>query len=553
MTGVQTCALPICRNKRSNRQSENGLRTAELWATLATRLAGSEYPAESLDAAWKLALLNQFHDILPGSSIGWVYKDSADQYAEVSATVETIKQESFATLTAGAPDMPVVFNATEFSGDAVVELPDSQSVIQSYTDIDGRACGLAPALSVPALGYRPLDGVTMADASKKRIGSTAAATASAVKTTARTLENEFIALTLDDNGGISSLIWKPLNRELVAVGGAFNRLALYEDRPTDWDAWDIDIEYLGSERPLPPPTEITIAAKGALRGEIEIKRSIGVNSQLIQRIRLDAFSPRVDIINRIQWNENRMLLRVLNDASVRSETATYETQYGCVERPTHFNTSWDYARFEVPGHTWALLADQQAGVALMNDGRYGYSCMGSTLGLSLLRSPKEPDPEADMCCHTLTYSLMPFDMTAPANAALTNRLPRVSHPYELVALYARLLNIPLDVYSPVGSKRKGGKLPSEFSVFATPPPVRVEAFKRAEDSDAIIVRLTDSVGRLSGQTNVPLAFSPLLKIKSAALVDGLERPLPDAALTIGKDKTVKVAMDRFAIRALAAR
>ncbi|MFH1377513.1 MAG: glycoside hydrolase family 38 C-terminal domain-containing protein [Planctomycetota bacterium] len=545
-------------NKRSNRRSENGLRTAELWATVAQRLCGAAYPADALDNAWKLTLLNQFHDVLPGSSIGWVYRDSAEQYADIAATVETIKATAFASLAAAvkgesAKAAPCfVFNSTEFCGDAVVELPESKNAVQSYTDIDGRECGLAIAGSVPAMGYKRLDGETLAERAKARFGQKASASACAVKTTDRALENEFLSVSIDDAGRVTSLVWKPTMRELTPSGGSMNRLTLYEDRPTNWDAWDIDIQHLGSERPIQSKATIRVVSKGPLRGEIEIKRSVGAASTLTQRIRLDAFSPKLDFITRVDWHEDRMLLRVLNDIDARSETATYEMQYGCVDRPTHFNTSWDHARFEVPCHTWALLADRQTGVALLNDSKYGYSCLGSALGMSLLRSPKEPDSAADMRCHDFTYSLMPFDASAPANPELANRLPAVSHPLELISLYARLLNIPFDAFAPQnGSKpAKNAKLPEVFAAFPSLPGARIEAFKKAEDSDDIIIRLTDSVGKLSGDTEVALSVSPLLKVKSARLTDGLERRIKDAELPAGKGM-VKVPMNRFGIRAVA--
>jgi alpha-mannosidase len=214
-----------------------------------------------------------------------------------------------------------------------------------------------------------------------------------------------------------------------------NALNLYEDRPHAWDAWDIDDQYR-----MCPVGALVVEHGEYLRTstvqELRVRGKVGVSAVQLS-IRLRSGSTRLDFRTTVDWKERHKLLRVCFPTAIRSDECSYETQYGFVRRPTHRNTSWDAARFEVCGHRWADLSERTRGVALLNDCKYGYSCRSGELGLSLLRAPTEPDPVADLGTHEFTYSLLPhqgdlFESSVRAEAAMLNAgvlsLPGLSGP-----------------------------------------------------------------------------------------------------------------------------
>jgi alpha-mannosidase len=316
-----------------------------------------------------------------------------------------------------------------------------------------------------------------------------------------------------------------------------NQLVLYEDRPQAWEAWDIDAQHKEKAYPINSPADQwRIVETGPLRGAIEVSRSLGRSSRIIQRFILEAGSPRLDMHTRVDWHESRRLLRALFPVDVRAREATYEIQLGCLERDTHANTPWQQAMFEVCAHTWMDLSMPGRGVALLNDGKYGHSCHGNVMGLSLLRSSKFPDTDADMGEHEFTYSLMPHGGDW--------RAAGVDH--EAHTLNAPLIARPLapgrtgpikDSYAPIVLASRGAGHPI------------VSAIKPAEADSALILRLVETHG---GEGLVEIAWN--LPVRDVQPTDLLERPvaLPEFRHDPAGQRTT-VLLRPFQIVTLAAR
>ena len=444
------------RTKRWNRLAQSGLREAEMWSVA----AGGDYPSSALEALWKALLLNQFHDILPGSSIDWVYEE-AERDLENVVTRATDFAEAAMSAIVGKGEQLVAFNSTSHPRSEVISL-DSE-----YARIEAPACGwavLAPRSSEPE-----------------------------VAVTDHSMENELLRVEWDDRAVLTSIWDKEVGREVL--GGPGNLLQLHDDNPRNHDAWDLDAGYRDSF------TEVTaiekVRQRGGLRGLLAFRRTFG-ESWLFQVMTLDAGSRVLRFETFVEWRERHKMLKVAFPVTVKSREATYEIQFGHIRRPTHQDTSQARAMFEVCAQRWADLGDGDYGVALLNDCKHGYDIHGSVMRLSLLRGPTHPDPTADLGGHQFTYALMPhpgdFQEAGVIEAAEDLNAP-------LLPAYGNL---------PVGSSRSLIEIDTRQVI--------VEAIKRAEDSDAVIVRLYEAWGapcRAKLRTTLPA--------RRAWLCDLLER------------------------------
>jgi alpha-mannosidase len=258
-------------------------------------------------------------------------------------------------------------------------------------------------------------------------------------------------------------------REALAAPG--NRLELYEDRPVDWDAWDVDPFHLQTRADCAPADRVAAASAGPLRAEVAFERAVGERSHVRQTVRLDAGARALEVHTDASWHEAHRLLKVAFPLAVHAHEATYETAFGVARRPTHFSTRHDLARYEVPGHRFADLSEHGFGVALLTDCKYGYSALGDTLRISLLRAPKQPDPDADMGEHRFAYAILPHAggwQDAGVVAA------------------ARAFNAPLRWCAAAG----GGP----WARVEGAPGLVLDTVKQAEDSDALVVRLYEAHG-----------------------------------------------------------
>jgi alpha-mannosidase len=397
-------------NKRYNRKSEFLLRDAEFLACV--RPDGlRNYPAQQLERAWKLVLTNQFHDIIPGSSVNEVYRDSERDYAEVMAIGERVVQESMRaigeTVNTDGMQTPLLVVRTlppPSSAQLVeVRIPDGFTPRSVRYGED-----VMPVQIVEREGQR--------FALLEDIGSSEEYSFSVydlreegcpeepqITVSTRVLDNGILRVEFDEHGLIDRIFDYEHRREVLADGEKGNQLQLFEDKPLFWDAWDIDIFYQEKGCVITELESAEVVEAGPLRGAVRFTRRFG-NSYVVQTVRLAAGSRRIDFVTEVDWHEEYKLLKVAFPVAVNSQRATYEIQYGHVERPTHYNTSWDMARFEVAAQKWVDLSEHGYGVALLNDCKYGHDVFGNTLRLTLLRAPKAPDPEADMGHHEFTYS-----------------------------------------------------------------------------------------------------------------------------------------------------
>ncbi|MGW3957708.1 alpha-mannosidase [Streptomyces sp. NPDC004752] len=480
------------RTKQGNRRSEHLLREAELWATTAALHApGYAYPYDKLDRLWKTVLLHQFHDILPGSSIAWVHREAEAEYARVTQEVETLTAQALAALGGGTAR---VFNTSPF---------DRAEVIRT-------AAGTPVYVQVPANGSAPLTG--------------AAPPPRPVEVSRRGLDNGLVRVEVAADGALASVRDLRADREVLADRG--NLLRLHTDLPNSWDAWDIDEHYRNRHTDLLEPDSVTVVEQDPLIGAIRVERSFGKGSRITQTITVRAGSPRIDFETEIDWHETEKILKAGFPVDIRAPHSSAEIQFGHIQRPTHTNTSWEAARFEVFGHRWVHIAEPGYGVAVINDSTYGHDVTRTvradggtttTVRLSLVRAPRVPDPGADQGRHRFTYALLP-------GASIEDAIAEG---------YA--LNLPLRSADSAGAPRP--------VVSAEGEGVTVEAVKLADDgSGEVIVRIYESRGgRAAGRlrTGFPLA--------GAQLTDLLERPL-GAAGTDGD--AVPVTLRPFEVQTL---
>ena len=438
--------------KRGNRVCEQLLHDVEFLAS-----ARGNYPRAELDRLWKLLLLQQFHDILPGSSIGLVYEDARRDFDELERSLRDL---------VGRGDTPV----------NTIDVPRREVVLRDGEPVLVEAAPFAAGRVVEAAG--------------------------AVRAAGLTLENEHLRAELGEDGSVLSVIEKETGREVLAAPG--NLLELYEDLPVKFDAWDIDPFHLETRVDCPPAESCSVVAVGPLRSEIAFDRRVGEHSTLRQIVRLDAGARRLEFHTTVDWHEEHKLLKVCFPLNVHAPNATYEAAFGYAERPTHRSTSFDRARYEVPGQRWADLSEHGFGAALLTDSKYGYSCHGNELRISLLRAPKSPDPEADMGTHEFAYALYPH-AAGWRDAG--------------VAAEGRRFNAPL---------RWTSGMPQTSFAALDDPNLVLDTIKRGERSDVLVLRLYEAHGA-RGVARVRLAQPPV----RARYANALEEETGDVAVEDG--------------------
>ena len=496
------------RNKRANRKSEFLLHDAEFVAAYASLITDYQYPTTRFNDAWRLVCLNQFHDIIPGSSIGPVYEESLQQYAEVTANVTQIRAEALQALSQKLEGDLLLVNPTSFTQPGLVFIPGDPA--QRFTR-DGEPVPVQEAdsgLWIDAGTLPPYSMTALSQTSKVESQTPHESWPHTPQ-----LENDFLLVEFDDNGDISRIFDKKANCEVLPPDTVANQFQAFEDRPKFWDAWDIDIFYDDKLWLAEPASSIKFVEYGELRQTIEIKRKIQ-NSEYTQRISLNYNSQRLDFDTHINWNERHMMLKVAFPVDILAPQATYEIQWGNVQRPTHRNTSWDWARFETCAQKWVDLSEGNYGVSLLNDCKYGHDIHDNVMRITLLRSPTMPDPTADFGEHDFKYSLCP-------HAGAWN---------EDTQREAYLLNDPLIVYKPKVSDSGSEELISNLHslVSCSSPSVIIETIKQAEDGDGIIVRLYESQ-RKRGQ--VRLRFRSA--VESARITNLLEED--ESAVSLDQD------------------
>ena len=468
------------RNKRANRQSEFLLHDAEFLAALASVLDSDyRYPRAELHRAWELVCLNQFHDIIPGSSIGPVYVESQQQYAEVRQIGERVCDGALAAIADKLGGDVLVVNPTSFKRSDLAFWRNPGAESRALQRTDGSPVPVQPVEGglLLDIGYLPPYSIT--PLSTTSISNTQYPIPN-LTATPTLLENDYLRIELDAAGDIVRIYDKLNGRDVLPVGAIANQFQAFEDRPINPDAWDIDIFYDDKLWLAEPAESVRVVESGPLRATIKVRRHI-LNSEYVQRISLAHNSPRLDFDTTIQWRERHILLKVAFPVDVLSPQATYEIQWGNVQRPTHRNTSWDWARFETCAQKWVDLSEGGYGVSLLNDCKYGHDIHDNVIRLSLLRSPTTPDPEADQGQHRFAYSLLPHEGGWD----------------ERTVAEAYALNDPLIVWiTRKGNTHHVSRFTHHSSFVSVDlPNVVIETVKQAEDGQGVIVRLYESQRR----------------------------------------------------------
>ena len=362
------------RTKAGNRRCEHLLVEAELWAATAAVRAGAAYPHDELDALWKQVLLQQFHDILPGTSIAWVHREAVEQYARVEREAEAIVARSLAALV-GEGNTRISLNG---AGSAREGVPAGAAVVRG---------GDGPAATVVVRG----------DAGEV------------------VLDNAVVRVSLSSGGLVTSAVYLATGRDAIARGGAGGLLQLHPDLPNKWDAWDVDRFYRNSVRDLREADSVDVAVDAHGVARVVVERTISASSSVRQVFSLSPGSRTLHVEQVTDWHEVETFLKVAFPLDVRADHTSAETQFGHQRRPTHVNTSWEVARFETSMHRFVHVEEPGFGVGLVNDSTYGYdvtrdwvedAVVSTTLRLSLLRAPRFPDPETDHGVHTHRYGLV---------------------------------------------------------------------------------------------------------------------------------------------------
>lgn len=499
----------MSRNKKYNRKSEFLMENLEWLSSINTLLTGSKYPRERINSDWTVLLRNQFHDILPGSAIKEVYEDSKEEYEQLAADAGEMLSEAVSSIISHinvAETSIVVFNPLSIESGDVVSFPvadefDSPRIYTMGADgmipvdcqlIEGNKA-LFFANKVPAKGYASFI---------LKNEETADQTDLCVST--RQLSNRYYDIRLDEKGQFISIYDKLSRREVLTSGKCANVLTIYEDKPYDFDDWNIDAYYKEKHWAVDNVQSIEITENGPVRACLKITRKL-LSSTIIQSIYIYHDLPRIDIKNNIDWHETNLLLRASFPVDIHADEATYDIQYGNVKRPTHFNTSWDFSRFEVCTHKWMDLSEDAYGVSILNDCKYGCDVHHGVMGISLLKSGTYPNPDADKEKHEFVYSIYPHDGD-------WKKSNTVKEAY-------RLNNPMFALFVPAHS----GNLPARFSLVGCDAEnVVIEAVKEAEDGNDFVIRLYECYNR---RTHAVLKFAS--EVHEAAECDLMENKLGD--------------------------
>ena len=461
--------------KRMNRKLELLYRETEwlnaLSSLVCTSWAG--YPQAELQSGWRTLLRQQFHDIIPGSSIAEVYADSRLEYAEAEEIANSAWQQAAGTIVSEqAGQSFTVFNSSPWNRIDLVKIPvepshdagvwvapNGEALQAQRTDINWLVQVPVPAMGYTVISWRPQE--------------TQPETIAPFTCEQNAITTPYYRIVWNKHGQLTELYDLEHKRNVLSAGACGNLLQVHEDKPLRFDAWDIDIFYKQKVREVDDLLSLEIVEVGALRAVVRFAWRY-LDSCIKQDMIVYAADRRIDFITEVDWHEQQQLLKVAFPVDIRSTEATYDIQFGNVRRPTHWNTSWDQARFEVVGHQWADLSETGYGVSLLNDCKYGYDVKDNVLRLSLIKSGIYPDPHADQGQHCFTYSLLPHAGDWIEGQTVQS---------------AWSLNNPLSCIA-------GGVANQQWSMFhINRANVMIDAVKKAEDEDRLVLRVHEFTGQ----------------------------------------------------------
>lgn len=509
-------------NKRMNRKLELAYREAE-WLNAMQSIVQRDwslYQAGPLTDGWKIILRNQFHDIIPGSSIREVYEDSRIEYEEAQRIGSQVDEQARAAIAYGKADHTyTIWNSSSWTITELVTIPASEEMEHGcWVSNSGERLNAQlhegvwsiEVTSIPSLGYTTIYYLGNAETDGQNH--------SPFNLVENGIETPFYQLAWNADGQLTRIYDKEARRDVLAKGAHGNMLQVFEDKPLAHEAWDIDIFYQESMQEIRHCTAIDVIETGPLRAVIRFCWQY-LHSTVTQDLIVYTTHRRIDFATEVDWHEQQQLLKVAFPVDIRTTEATYDIQFGNVKRPTHWNTSWDWARFESVGHQWADLSDKGYGVSLLNDSKYGYDIKNNVLRLTLIKSATHPDPHADQGLHHFTYALLPHQ-----GDWLTGQTVK----------QAWMLNAPLR-YTEGQSEQ-----PSQSMFALSGDTAMISAVKKAEDADRLIVRVYD----YSGSRNT-LELTSDLRIHAWRETNLMERPEPGVELR--KESTISFVLEPYEI------
>ena len=489
--------------KKNNRRGEFMFRNAEFVNVLSSLVFGSEYPGEEMEKGWKILLTNQFHDILPGTSIHEAMEMTRQEYAEMNEIGGELIGSAMNTLNSQITvdgNGVIVWNMNSMPQNGIVsaELPFDCG---SLTAADGKPCKFTKdgrkitfiAEDVPPMGYAVFKAVESAAESEK------------VTAKKNLLENSKLRVELDENGNIERLYDKVNDREVLTGKG--NRLCIFQDKPIHESAWNLELNYQKKRWDIDKADSIEVIEASEVRGVVRTVRTFN-KSVITQDIILRADADYVDFDTSVDWHETEKVLKAEFPVSVKNNYANYEIAHGSISRPTHWNYSTDLVRFEVCGHKWADLSEGDYGVSIINDCKYGYDIKDSRMRITLMRAPICPDPVGDKGVNTFVYRLYP-------HAGSWEQADTVKYAFEL--------NQPLKGFA---AENQSGSLPESHSfITVNREEVIIDAVKPAQDGNGIIIRMYESENK-RGNVEVKLGFGKFSKVVECNLMEVDENEIP---------------------------
>ena len=465
-------------NKRYNRKCEILYQNTELFSEINRLYNKKAYPQEKINEGWECILLNQFHDIIPGSSIYQVYEESTRQYEAISKAGRDMLGSAQADIAANiATDGGIaVFNPLSFTNSGVV-------------DVDGEKIYVT---DIPAKGWKVVRG-------NESKGDVAVSD--------KKLENAYFIVEFADDYSISRIYDKRVGREVLKAGERANVIEAFEDFPREYDAWEISVYYKEKRYEINDVSAVEMLDEGVRKG-FKITRKF-YDSVIEQKVWLYADIDKIDFDTTAEWYQEHILVKAAFPVDINADKATYEIQFGSVERPTHTNTSWDAAKFEVCAHKFADLSECDYGVSILNDCKYGHDIHDGVIKLTLLKCATHPSPKADKGHHDFIYSLRPHAGTYTQ---------------------AGTVQLAYDLNNPMSAVRLGkqeGALPESYSfVSVSDENIVIDTVKKAEDSDETVVRMYESWNKRVNGAKLTFGFD----VKSAVLCDLMENEIEPLAV-----------------------
>lgn len=483
--------------KRGNRLAEFALRDAEFAASLAHALSGTLYLAEALCGAWKTVLLNDFHDILPGSAIAEVNDEALAGYAKCQASARSIRDDALDALAPGEGAL-LLTNSLSWNRNAEMVLADVPEglqpmgcVAQAFADVEGKPALAVHGLTLPPVGYMVV-GLKHLHVERPRF----------LATNAEEIETPSALVRFDDHGRICSFYDQTSRRELVRPDGAFNALLMGEDVPAAWDNWDIDRDQRHKLAAIGGLVSREVVACGPLQLRVRQEFRLGRRSRLVQDIVFHSSTPRIDFDTMVDWHEKYQLLKVGFTPDLLVDSALHEIQFGHLRRNAHDNTSQDRAQFDVCAHKWTDLSENGYGIAFLNDCKYACTVKHGEYRLTLIKSGRHPDARGDEGQHRFAYAMLPHHGPFSVEGVV-----RPAYEFNLAP-----------------ATRPCGSGITSFSLLSIDNPnVVVEAVKKAEDDDDLIIRLYEA-GKTSGYARIRFGL-PVCAVSEVNLLEESPKPI----------------------------